>query len=86
MTGRVPCVGERGRGGLAGPTKGQGRVVGGGGGPMGGERGLGRPGWKQRRAAAGPNPESGRNSKINSFQSLIDFRIWQNFAKLYKEI
>jgi hypothetical protein len=51
-------------------------VAGGGGGPMGRERGVGRPGWKERRAAAGPNPEPGQNSKINSFLISIDFRIW----------
>jgi hypothetical protein len=60
--------------------------VGGGGGPMGGERRVGRSGWKVRRAAAGPNPEPGQNSKRNSFQISIDFRIWQNFEKLYREI
>jgi hypothetical protein len=57
-----------------------------GGGPMGGERGVGRLGWKERRAAAGPNPEPGQNSKRNSFQILINFEIWQNFGKLYKDI
>jgi hypothetical protein len=53
---------------------------------MGGERGVGRPRWKERRAAAGPNLEPGQNSKRNSFRISIDFRIWQNFGKLYKEI
>jgi hypothetical protein len=43
-------------------------------------------GWKKRWATAGPNPEPGQNSKRNSFEILIDFRIWQNFGKLYKEI
>jgi hypothetical protein len=47
---------------------------------------VGRPGWKERWAAARPNPESGQNSKRNSFQISFDFRIWQNFGKLYKEI
>jgi hypothetical protein len=40
-TGRGPRVGERGWGGLAGLAQGRGPVVGGGGGPMGGERGVG---------------------------------------------
>jgi hypothetical protein len=62
------------------------REAGGGGGPMGGERGVGWPGWMKSRAAAGLNPEPGQNSKRNSFQISIDFRIWQNFGKLYKEI
>jgi hypothetical protein len=84
-TERGPRVSERGWGGLAGPAKGRGPVVGGGGGPMGGERGVSRLGWKERWIAAGPNPESGQNSKINSFRISIDFRIWQNFEKLYKE-
>jgi hypothetical protein len=60
-TGRGLRVGERGRGVLAGPAKGRGPVVGGAGGPMGGERGVGWPGWKERPAAAGPDPLSGRN-------------------------
>jgi hypothetical protein len=47
---------------------------------------VGQPGWKERRAAAGLNPEPGQNSKRNSFGISIDFRIWQNFKKLYKEI
>jgi hypothetical protein len=50
----------------------------GGGGPMGGERGVGLSGWKERRAAAGPCPEPGLNSKRNYFQISIDFRIWHN--------
>jgi hypothetical protein len=66
-TGRGPRVGERGWGGLAGPAKGRGLVAGGGGGPMGGERGVGWPGSKERRAAAGLNSELGQNSKRNSF-------------------
>jgi hypothetical protein len=86
MTRRGPRAGERGRGGLAGPTKGQGLVARGGVGPMGGKRRVGQPGWKDSRAAAGTNPEPGQNSKRNSFQILIDFRIWQNFGKLYQEI
>jgi hypothetical protein len=65
--GRCPRVGERGRGGLTGPAKGRGLVAGGGGGPMAGERGVGQPGWKERRATAGLNPEPGKISKRNSF-------------------
>jgi hypothetical protein len=84
--GRGLRVFERGRGELARPGKGQGPVAGGGGITMGGERGVGRPRWKERRAAAGPNPEPGQNSKRNSFRISIDFRIWQNFGKLYNEI
>jgi hypothetical protein len=60
--------------------------VGGGGGLMGGEMEVGWPGWKEWRVAAGPNPEPGQNSKRNSFRISINFRIWQNFKKLYKEI
>jgi hypothetical protein len=66
-TRRGPCVSARGWGGLAWPANGRGPVAGGGGIPMGGERGVGRPGWKERRAAAGLNPELGQNSKRNSF-------------------
>jgi hypothetical protein len=47
----------------------------GGGGPMGGERGVDRPGWKERWAAAASNPKPGQNSKRNSFQISFDFRI-----------
>jgi hypothetical protein len=54
-----PRVSERGWGGLDRPAKGRGLVVGGGGGPMGGKMGVGRPGWKERWAAAGLNPEPG---------------------------
>jgi hypothetical protein len=54
---------EDDRAGLAGPAKGRGPVAGGGNDPMGGQRGVGRPGWKERRAAAGPNLELGQNSK-----------------------
>jgi hypothetical protein len=53
---------------------------------QGGERGVGWPGWKERRAVTGLNLEPGQNSKRNSFRISIDFRIWQNFEKLYKEI
>jgi hypothetical protein len=44
------------------------------------EKESGRSGWKERRAAAGPE------FKRNSFRISIDFRIWQNFRKLHKEI
>jgi hypothetical protein len=47
MTGRGPRVGERGHGGLAGLAKGRGPMAGGGGSPMGGERGVSRPRWKE---------------------------------------
>jgi hypothetical protein len=72
--------------GRAGPSKGQGPMAVGGGGPIRGERGVGQPGWKERWAVAGLNPEPGENSKRNYFQISIDFRIWQNFGKLYKDI
>jgi hypothetical protein len=42
-------------------------VAGGGGGPMGEERGVGQPLWKVRQAAAGPNPEPGQSAKRKSF-------------------
>jgi hypothetical protein len=42
---------------------------------QGGEMGVGRPGWKERRATAGPNPELGQNSKRISFRISIDFII-----------
>jgi hypothetical protein len=32
---------------------------------------VGRPGWKERRAVAGPNPESGQNSK----EILFEFQL-----------
>jgi hypothetical protein len=83
--GWVPRVDERGQGGLAGPAKGRGLVAGGSSGPMGGERGVGWPGCMERRAVAGPYLELGQNSKRNSCRISIDFRIWQNFGKLYKE-
>jgi hypothetical protein len=73
--GRGLCVSESGQGGLAGPAKGRGPVASGGGGPMGGERGVGWPGWKERWAAAASNPKPGQNSKRNSFQISFDFRI-----------
>jgi hypothetical protein len=76
MSGAHVSVRGGGAGGLARPTKGQGPVVGGGGSPMGRKRGVGQPGWKERQAAAGPNLEPGQNSKRNSFQISIDFRIW----------
>jgi hypothetical protein len=41
--------------------------VGGGSGAMGGERGVGRPGLKEKWATVGPNLEPGQNSKRNSF-------------------
>jgi hypothetical protein len=34
----------------------------------------------------GRNLEMGQSSKGNSFRISIDFRIWQNFRKLHKEI
>jgi hypothetical protein len=86
MTGRGPRVSERGRGRLAGPAKGRGPVAGGNSDAMRGERGVGRPGCQERQAVARPNPEPVQNSKRNSFRISIDFRIWQNFEKLYKEI
>jgi hypothetical protein len=47
-------------------------------------------GWRRqhngRGKGSGPNPEPGQNSKRNYFRISIDFRIWQNFGKLYKEI
>jgi hypothetical protein len=47
----------------------------GGSGPNGGERGVGRPGWKMRWAVAEPNLELGQNSKRISFRISINFRI-----------
>jgi hypothetical protein len=34
----------------------------------------------------GQKPEMGQTSKRISFRISIDFRIWQNFGKLHKEI
>jgi hypothetical protein len=47
----------------------------GGSGPKGGERRVGRPGWKERRAVAGPNSEPGKNSKqiLFEFQLILEF-------------
>jgi hypothetical protein len=47
---------------------------------------VGQPGWKERRAAAGPNPEPSQNSKEILFEFQFIFRIWQNFGNLHKEI
>jgi hypothetical protein len=55
-------------------------------GPRVSERGRGRLGCQERQAVARPNPEPVQKSKRNSFRILINFRIWQNFGKLYKEI
>jgi hypothetical protein len=60
MTGWGSRVSERWQGAPAGLAKGQGPVARGSGGPMGGERGVGRPEWKDRQAAAGLNLEPGQ--------------------------
>jgi hypothetical protein len=76
-----------GRGGLAGPAKGRGPVAGGGNGPMGGQRGVGRPGWKERWAAAGPNLELGQNSKrfFFEFQLILEFgRTLENCTRRFR--
>jgi hypothetical protein len=39
-----------------------------------------RPRWLGQKLEMGPS------SKRNSFRISIDFRIWQNFRKLHKEI
>jgi hypothetical protein len=57
----------------------------GSGGTKGG-KGLGRLGWKERRAAAGPNPEPSQNSKEILFEFQFVFRIWENFGNMHKEI
>jgi hypothetical protein len=49
-------------------------------------RGVGRPGWKERRAADGANTEPGQNSKEILFEFQFIFRIWENFGNLHKEI
>jgi hypothetical protein len=66
-----------------------------------GRRGEDRVGWPKatgpagrwvetRERGGGPRlgqkPEMGQSSKRNSFRISIDFRIWQNFGKLHKEI
>jgi hypothetical protein len=50
------------------------------------EGGIGRSGWKERRAMAGPNSEPGQNSKEILFEFQFIFRIWQNFKNLHKKI
>jgi hypothetical protein len=47
---------------------------------------VGRPGWKERRAADGANTEPGQNSKEILFEFQFIFRIWENFGNLHKEI
>jgi hypothetical protein len=74
---------DRGREMRAGPPRQRGMKRGRLGGPTGrwadtGERG-GLPRLDQK-------PEMGQSSKRNSFRISIDFRIWQNFGKLLKEI
>jgi hypothetical protein len=75
-----------GRGVLAGPAKGRGPVVVWWWRPKRREGRVGRLGWKEGRAAAGPNPEPGQNSKEILFEFQLIFRIWQNFGNLHKEI
>jgi hypothetical protein len=45
-----------------------------------------RPGWKEGRAMARPNPEPVQNSKEILFEFQLIFRICQNFGNLHKEI
>jgi hypothetical protein len=81
-----PREGRRGRCGLAGPAKGQGPVAVWRWWRKRREGGVGWPGWKERWAAAGPNPEPGQNSKEILFKFQFIFRIWHNFGNLHKEI
>jgi hypothetical protein len=53
-------------------------VVVGDGGTKGGERRVGRPGWKERQAAAGPNLEPGQNSKEILFEFLLILEFGRN--------
>jgi hypothetical protein len=64
-----------GRGELAGLAKGRGPEAFWQRWPKRRERRVGQPGWKQRRVAAGPNPESGQNSKeiLFEFQLILEF-------------
>jgi hypothetical protein len=71
-----PMCRRKRAGWLTGPAKGRGPVASGGGGPMGGERGVGWLGWKEGQAAAGLNSDPGQSSKRNSFRISMDFRIW----------
>jgi hypothetical protein len=75
-----------GRGGLAGPAKGRGLVAVWRRWPKRRERRVGRPGWKERRAAAGPNLESGENSKKILFEFQLILEFGRNLEILYKEI
>jgi hypothetical protein len=63
------------RGGLARPAKGRGPVAVWRRWPKGREGRVGWPWWKERRAAAGPNPEPGQNSKEILFELQLIFRI-----------
>jgi hypothetical protein len=54
---------EDDRAGRATPAKGRGPMAVWQWWPKRGEGRVGRPGWKEGRAAAGPNPEPGQNSK-----------------------
>jgi hypothetical protein len=75
-----------GPGWLAGSAKGQGLVAVWGRRPKRREGRVGQPGWKERRSAAGPNPEPGQNSKEILFEFQLIFRIWQKFGNLHKEV
>jgi hypothetical protein len=55
-----------------------------GGGPREEEGGASRVRPRPRRV--GQKLEMGPSSKRNSFRISIDFRIWQNFGNLHKEI
>jgi hypothetical protein len=80
---------DRGRETRARPARQRGRR---GEGWVGQPKATGPAGWwaDARERGGGPQlgqkPEIGQSSKINSFRISIDFRIWQNFRKLHKEI
>jgi hypothetical protein len=71
----IPGKKTTGRGRLSGPAKCRGLVAVGGSGPIGGERGVGRPGWKERRALAGRIRSQARIQKeiLFEFQLIFEF-------------
>jgi hypothetical protein len=80
---------DRGREMMVGPARQCGRR---GDGWVGQLKATGLAGWwagageRGGGPRLGQKPEMGQSSKRNSFRISIDFRIWQNFGKLYKEI
>jgi hypothetical protein len=72
---------------LAGPGKGLGPVVGGGGGPMGGESGVGRPGGRRGGPRLGRIQSRARIQKeiLFEFQLILEFgRTLENCTRRFR--